>query len=344
MRPIKMLLALLLGVSLVACGSGPQPQVTGAPEARAPLKEVVQLKLVVLSGGFNWPLWVGMSQGFFARNGVGVKLEAAPTSSFRLVGVVNGTFDIAMGPADETIAQREGQGTQGVNASDLVIVMGGDGGFLHLASVPEVHGIADLRGKELSVDTISTGTSFVLREMLERSGLEWNRDYTTVPAGAVQERYQQLLARKHAGTMLMSPLDVIGREQGLNILADVPGTLGPYQGMVASVRRQWAQQNEAALIGFIRGYRQSLEWLYNPANRDAALAVFRRNLESDAATAQTAYRLLVDPVNGFEPHARVNEDGLRTVLRLREKYGRPAKKLQPLSAYYEPRYYEAASR
>ena len=297
----------------------------------------------MVSGGYNWPLWVGMSQGFFARNGVGVKLEAAPNSSFRLVGVVNGTFEIAMGPADETIAEREGQGTRGVNASDLVIVMGGDGGFLHLASVPDVHAVADLRGKELSVDTISTGTSFVLREILARSGLEWNRDYTTVPAGAVQERYQQLLARKHAATMLMSPLEVIGRTQGLNILADVPGTIGPYQGMVASVRRTWAQENAQALTGFIRGYRQSLDWLYNPANHAAALAVFRHNLESDEATAETAYRLLVDPVHGFEPHARLNEEGLRTVLRLREKYARPPKKLQPLSAYYDPRYYDAAS-
>jgi ABC-type nitrate/sulfonate/bicarbonate transport system substrate-binding protein len=210
--------------------------------------------------------------------------------------------------------------------------------------VPEVRTIADLRGKELSVDTISTGTSFVLREMLERSGLEWNRDYTTVPAGAVQERYQLLVARKHAATMLMTPLEVIGRQQGLNILADVPGTIGPYQGSAASVRRKWARENEAALVGFIRGYRQSLDWLYNPANREAVLAVFRRNVESDAATAEMAYRLLIDPVNGFEPRARLNEEGMRTLLRLREKYARPPKKLQPLSAYYDPRYYEAASR
>src|SRR4051812_43350876 len=126
-----MLLALMFGAGLVACGSGPQPQVASAPEARAP-KETTEMKLVVVAGGYNWPLWVGTSQGFFARNGVAVKVEAAPTSSYRLNGVVNGTYALALGPADETIAQREGQGTRGVNASDLEIVMGGDGGFLHL--------------------------------------------------------------------------------------------------------------------------------------------------------------------------------------------------------------------
>ncbi len=48
MRSIPMLLTLLLGASLVACGSGPQPQVASAPQARAPAKEVVQMKVVAL--------------------------------------------------------------------------------------------------------------------------------------------------------------------------------------------------------------------------------------------------------------------------------------------------------
>ena len=344
MRAIKMLLTTLLGASLVACATGPRLQAGDAPAARTPARELAELKVVSgVGGGYNWPLWVGMARGFFARNGVAVKLENAPTSSYMLGGLVSGTFAIAMASADEVIAQREGQATRGLDGSDLVIVMGGDSGFLKLASVPDVHTIPELRGKELAVDTISTGTSMALREILERNGLEWNRDYTTTPAGAVQERYQLLLSRKAAATMLMTPLDVIGREKGLNVLADVRATLGNYQGTVAAVRRTWARENDASLVGFIRGYRQAVEWLYDPANHAAAVAIFRRNLESDDALAETAYRLLVDPVNGFEPHARLNDEGARTVLRLREKYARPAKKLQPLASYYDAHFYEEAS-
>ena len=344
MRAIKMLLTTLLGASLVACASGPRLQAGDTPAARAPARELAELKVVSgLGGGYNWPLWVGMSRGFFARNGVVLKLETAPTSSYMLGGLVNGTFAIAMASADEVIAQREGQGTVGLDGSDLVMVMGGDSGFLKLVSVPDIHTIPELRGKELAVDTISTGNSMVLREMLERNGLEWNRDYTTAPSGSVQERYQLLLSRKEAATMLITPLEAIGRERGLNVLADARSTLGSYQGMVAAVRRTWARENEQSLVGFIRGYRESLEWLYNPANHAAAVAVFRRNLESDDALAETAYRLLLDPVNGFDPHARLNDEGTRTVLRLREKFARPAKKLQPLASYYDPHFYEAAS-
>jgi ABC-type nitrate/sulfonate/bicarbonate transport system substrate-binding protein len=334
-----MLLALSLVAGLAGCASGPQPRAIEAPPAREP----VQLKVVAFGGGFNWPLWVGSKQGYFARNGVALTFNAAPNVAYQLGGVVNGTFDIALATADDVIAAREGQATQGVDGSDLMIVMGGDSGFLKLASVPEVRTVKDLKGREIAVDSINSGPSFALREILERqAGLEWNRDYKTQPAGPVLDRFQLLAEHKFAATMLVAPLDGMAQARGLNLLADVPGVLGRYQGLVGAVRGKWARENERALVGFIRGYRQALAWLYDPANRDASIAIFRSNIGVDAAAAESAYRQLVDPVKGFDPQARVNEEGMQTVLRLHEKYARPPKKLQPLAAYYDPRYYEAA--
>ena len=65
---------------------------------------------------------------------------------------------------------------------------------------------------------------------------------------------------------------------------------------------------------------------------------------STPQAAETAYRILLDPVSGFERKALLSEAGTRTVLALREKYCNPARKMQPVGAYYEPRYYEAAAR
>jgi ABC-type nitrate/sulfonate/bicarbonate transport system substrate-binding protein len=166
-----------------------------------------------------------------------------------------------------------------------------------------------------------------------------------VSAGGVMQRYEQLLADKHAATMLISPFDVLAQAQGKRVLADASAALGNYQGLVAGVRRSWAQQNSRAVTGYIRGYRQALDWLYEPANKQAALDLFLRNVpNSTPQSASQAYDILLHPVTGFQRQARLNESGTRTVVELREKYGRPAKKLQPVAAYYEPRYYEAARR
>jgi ABC-type nitrate/sulfonate/bicarbonate transport system substrate-binding protein len=50
--------------------------------------------------------------------------------------------------------------------------MGGDNGFLSLVTVPEVKTYADLMGRTLSVDALTTGYAFVLLDLLERGGLK----------------------------------------------------------------------------------------------------------------------------------------------------------------------------
>lgn len=336
MMLMRMFCSLVATMFLAACSSAPQQ----APAATAPQ----ELKVIVFPGGFNWPLWVGQAQGYFVRNGVDVKTVNTPNSTFQLTGLVKGDFDIAMTAIDNLIAYREGQGAPGVDGSDLVAVMGADNGFLKLTATPDIRTIADLRGKEVSVDALTTGYAFVLLEILERNGLVLDRDYKTVPAGGVLQRYEQLLAKKHAATMLISPFEVLAQAQGMNVLADASQVLGSYQGLVAGVRRSWAQQNARAVTGYIKGYRQALDWLYDPRNKQAALELFIRNVpKATPQSAATAYDVLLHPVTGFDRQARFDEAGARTVVALREKYGKPAKKMQPVSAYYDPRYYAAAN-
>ena len=66
--------------------------------------------------------------------------------------------------------------------------MGGDNGFLRLVAVPEVKTFADLKGRTVSVDALTTGYAFVLLELLERGGLQRERDYKVERAGGVMQR------------------------------------------------------------------------------------------------------------------------------------------------------------
>lgn len=337
MQIVQKILTLFAAGLLAAC-AGPAQQTVAAAHPE-------ELKVIVFPGGFNWPLWAGQSQGFFAKNGVEVKIVDTPSSTFQLTGLARGDYDIAITAIDNLVAYREGQGAPGVDGHDLYAVMGGDNGFLKLAAQPQIHSIPDLKGKEVSVDALTTGYAFVLLELLERNGLVLDRDYRTVPAGGVLQRYQALLEGKHAATLLLSPFDVLAQAKGMRVLADASASFGHYQGLVGGVRRTWAQQHSQALVGYIRGYRQSLAWLYDPANKPAALELFMKHVPgATPQSAAGAYAILLDPRTGFDREAKLDEEGTRTVLGLREKYGRPAKKMQAVSAYYDPRWYEAALR
>jgi len=246
---------------------------------------------------------------------------------------------------DNLLAYREGQGAVPIDGSNLIAVMGADNGFLRIGAQPNVKSFNDLRGTTLSVDALTTGYAFVLLEVLERNGLQLDRDYKTVAAGGVLQRYNDLVAGKHSATMLIAPFDVLAKEKGINVLSDASAALGSYQGLVAGVRKNWAEQNQTALVGYIRGYRSALDWLYDPQNKEAALEIFMKNVKgATRQSAETSYGILLDPKNGFTRDAAIDVAGVRTAVQLREKYGKPQKKMQPIESYIDTSYHRAAAR
>jgi len=313
---------------------------TSAPPA--PPKTV---NLIVFPGGFNWPIWVAQEKDLFAKNGIDVKLTPTPSSVFQLSNLIDGKFDIAMTAIDNLVAYREGQGEAPKLGTDLFAFMGGDNGFLRLVTVPEVKSFGDLRGKTLSVDALTTGYAFVLLEILERNGLVKDKDYATARAGGVLQRFQALMDKKHAGTMLISPFEVQAEARGFNRLANATDVLGRYQGLVGGARKSWADANRDAVIGYIRAFSDAVDWLYDPKNKDEAIAIFLKNLpQANPQAAETAYRVLLSPKDGFHRKAQIDLEGVRTVLALRSKYGIPQKALTDPAKYYDPSFYQAAMR
>lgn len=332
---MKRLLAVVLTVLCLVLAATPQ---AAAQQARP-------LEVIVFPGGFNWPIWVAQEKGFFARSGVAVKLTSTPNSTFQLAGLIDGKFDIAHTAIDNVIAYMEGQGEAPTGATpDLVAFMGGDNGFLRLVTVPEVSSFAGLKGAELSVDAMTTGYAFVLRDLLERGGLRQGA-YTLVRAGGVLQRFEALLERKHAGTLLLSPFEVPAMARGFHLLASASDVFGHYQGLVGAARRGWAREHAAELTSYVRAYVSALDWLYDPANRDEALAIFRSNLPNmSPELAAKSYAILLDGRDGFARRGEVDIEGIGTVLSLRSRYGEPKRTLADPAKYLDLTYYDAAVR
>jgi ABC-type nitrate/sulfonate/bicarbonate transport system substrate-binding protein len=302
------------------------------------------VSVIVFPGGFNWPIWVAQEKGYFAQGGIEVKLTPTPSSVFQLTNLIEGKFDIAVTAIDNVIAYDEGQGEASVSRQpDLFVFMGGDNGLLSLAVLPEIKTYQDLKGKTLSVDAMTTGYAFVLFDLLKRNGLETS-DYNVVKAGGVVERWEGLKERRHDGTMLIAPFDVLAKANGLNVLQYAIDAYGEYQGVSGATRRSWAAENPKKLNAYIRGYRDGLGWLFDPQNKEEAIAILRRNLpQLSRDLANQSYGVLVNP-KGFAPDGAISIEGVRRVLALRSEYGKPKKTLVDPMLYYDSRYYEAAKR
>jgi ABC-type nitrate/sulfonate/bicarbonate transport system substrate-binding protein len=328
--------AVALAVAMLGAGCAALP----SPPPAAP----EPLRVIVFPGGFNWPVWAAQHLGYFGREGLAVQVTPTPNSTFQLKGLIQGDFDVAMTAMDNVIAYREGQGEAGVDGPDLMAVMGLDNGFLRLVAAPDINGIAELRGKTLSVDALTTGYAFVLLEMLDRNGLKLDRDYRTERAGGVSQRYQALLQRKHSATMLVTPFDVNAAEQGFKTLGRANEVLGEYQGVVAAVRQSWARQNPRRVSAYIRAVSDAVDWLYDPKNKADAVRIYLGNMPAGTSTqsAEIAYRVLLDAKDGFYRQGRLNPQGVERVVQLRAKFGPQGKPLKPATAYVDNSFLEAA--
>ena len=309
----------------------------GPPAAPQPLR------VIAFDGGHNLAIWAAQRQGLFEDHGVRVILSFTPSSTAAIAGMFEDRFDIAALAIDNVIAYQEGQGEAVVpDHPDLFAFLAVDDGLLSLVGGPAIQRIADLAGKTLSVDAMTTGFAFVLRELLLRAGLG-EPDVHIASAGSTGNRYRDLIAGKHDATLLRTPFELLAEDRGCHVVATTDG-LGPYLGTVAAARRSWARQNEAALIGYIRGYRAGLAWVSDPDHREIAEAILVAHArDMTPALARRACDVLLAPHGGLLRDGALDPARIRTVLALRSKFAAPHRALDDPSRYIDPSYRDRAT-
>jgi ABC-type nitrate/sulfonate/bicarbonate transport system substrate-binding protein len=148
------------------------------------------------------------------------------------------------------------------------------------------------------------------------------------------QRWNALREGQHAATLLSAPYNIIAQNAGFTELVKATDVIGPYQGNVAAVRRPWARDNRAKVEAYIRAYRRSIAWLYEPANRVEAIAILRRHLpQMTQEMADASYGELLDPARGFFRNCEMDSAGFDCMLELRSRYGLPAKQLNESEKY-----------
>jgi ABC-type nitrate/sulfonate/bicarbonate transport system substrate-binding protein len=306
-----------------------------------PLRPV---RVIGFAGGFNLPIWAGLRQGFFAAEGLHIDLHFTPNSMYQITNLLADRYDIAMTAIDNVVAYQEGQNEAAIAPNpDLFAFFGSDNAFLSLVSQQRFAKVRDLKGQTLTVDAMTTGFAFVLREILARNGISEN-EVRFERAGGVASRFRAMLANpEHAATMQMTPFDILGEQRGLRTLVRASDVIGRYMGMCAVARRSWAAAHESTVVGFTKAYLRALRWLREPRNRPWVDALLVAHVEALAPQGASAVAdVLLDERTGFRADVSFDMPGIRTVLSLRSKYGKPRRELVEASRYIDPRFRELA--
>jgi len=306
---------------------------------------MTDITICAFAGPETVPIQRAQEAGWFAEEGLDVRLEVALGSVAQMVGLIDGEYRMAMSAVDNVIAYNEGQGAATPkNRSDLVVILGCATDPRPLIARPEIPGFADLRGKRIAVDAVSTGFSFMLRQLLEDNGLGMD-DYELVPVGAIMARWDAVRSGVCVAGLLGKADAAMAVAAGYTHLKGDPDPWDNYQGGTYFCDRTWARENRGAVVGFVRALLRATDWVVAKENFDALPGLILRHLPHLSLTPEAARKAaaeLQSPRSILKPGLPIDRNGLRAVIELRRKYGTPPTEIGGPDDYLDLGYYREA--
>lgn len=272
--------------------------------------QATNLRVMVFPGLANLPLFAGQQTGAFTRRGLSIEILNTPNSGELRNGLAQGRHQIVHAGVDNAVAMAEA-------GHDIGILIGGDSAFNAFYVKPEIRTWSDLRGRTLIVDAPDTAYALVGYKMMEMNGLP-RGSYEVRPTGGTFARYELMLRDPTAhASMLNPPFSLLAEDNGLRRLATTTEVIGPYLGNAGWAMRAWSRDNADVVTRYLAAYVESVRWMLNPANADAATGLLAERLRLDPAMARRNLALLTAPGTGSAPDGRFDLEGFRNVLRIR---------------------------
>ena len=280
-------------------------------------------------------------RGLLRAENIRVEMNLVTDSPTLLRNLISGRYDLILNNADNVIAWAEGQGAD-PKPNDFVIFLGGSQGLRQkLVVLAGVNDFSDLKGKVLAVDAPTTGFAIVMIYILKKHGLELDRDYTFKSFGNTTKRAEAMSRGEASGAMMGMPDDEI-QKRGFKILARSEDYVDHYARGLGATRREWADANEELLVRFIRAMVRATDWVMDGKNKKDVIRLLLPENKNSKARAEETYEESISAGFGFTPRSRIDMEGIRTVLQLRETAGLMKPPLPRPEKYVDERFYKRA--
>jgi len=284
---------------------------------------------------------VAETKGFLKQENLRVEINTVTDSPTLLRNLISGKYDLILNNADNVIAWAEGQG-EDPQKNDFIIFLGGSQGVdQKLVVAPGITDYKDLKGKEFAVDAPTTGYAIVGVYIMKKHGLEWNRDYTFKSFGNTTAR-ADAMSRGEASGAMMSLADEEIQKRGFKVLAQAQDYVKHYARGLGATRRVWANANEDLVVRFTRAMIRTTDWLQEPKNKDEAVQLLLGETKNNQARALSMYEQTISPTMGLTPRSRIDMEGIRSVLELREVAGLMKPPVPKPEKYVDEKFYNKA--
>ena len=337
-RARRLFSLVLVGLWVLAAGACAQPSQAptgGAPRAaegaaaaggrqaetteRPPLRVAYVSPIAAMA-----PLWIGVEEGTFARQGVSVEMRYIQANA-AVPALLAGEVDLLQISAPAVLPPA-------LQGADLVFIVGAFNSMIWtVRTLPEIRSAQDLKGKLIGSDRPGTPVAFGVEVALEKLGLQ-PADVQILNVGSSDKVLPALLSGQLAATVLGPPASFIAEDAGFPALVDLYEV--PYQGIGIVAQRSRLAALEPSVVPFLKGYREAID-LYHGDRALALRAIGKYSQEGTPEILERTYEFY--HARGFNRGLGVTEAGLTSVLSFLGKTMPEAQTAQP-EQFFESRY------
>ncbi|WP_157775169.1 ABC transporter substrate-binding protein [Hartmannibacter diazotrophicus] len=246
--------ALLVSLAVLAMGSA---------SAQA---ETVRIITTGKGSALEWPLYIGVSKGFFKSRDIDIDLFSTSSTAMVMQQVTGGSGDLGTGGLTDPIrAIDQGAGLSLLTLETLVPPYS-------LWGKQDVKDIAGLKGKMVIVGGAKDVTRIFFERMAVPNGLN-DGDYDLTYAGTTPARYAALQSGAVDAAILYPPASFAASAAGFSKLGELADYVKdmPFTGYAANV--EWAKAHPALVTSFLEGLHEGVAWFYDKANREEAIDI-----------------------------------------------------------------------
>ena len=260
-----------------------------------------------------WPLYTGITQGFFAAGNIDVDVIFTRSSASIMQQIVAGSLDMGdTGIIDPVRAVDQG-------AAIAILCIEAVPSPYALMAKPSIKSIKDLKGKIISVGDLTDIARDYLDRMLIANGLQ-DSDIDALSSQSTAARLAALESGAADAAMLSAPANFHAEADGFVTLGLAADYVKDFPFGAINVGRQWAGSHADMVKRFLAAYRKSVDWLYDDKNRDAAIKLMVEASKADASDVSKSYTFY-RKIGFFERTGKVSKAGLRNVIELLRKGG-----------------------
>lgn len=241
----------------------------------SPAQIPAQLKKVRLSmptvAVTEIPFKIAQARGFYRDEGLEVEMIVI-RGALGTTALLGGSVDYTTASGSIIAAAVRGIGVK------LVLLINSKPAF-DLVSDPQIRSFERLKGKPVGISSRGGSVDLLTRLILERNGLNPDKDVVLLVIGTPQELLIALKTGKIAAALLTPPRNLILYRQGFYKLASSGDYLATAPTGGIGVTDEKLRKNPAEVLAFVRGTLKGLK--YYRQNRSESINMIAKELRVD---------------------------------------------------------------